>query len=183
MKWYVRELVNSKTYQLASTGDVEAERPQWLQRARTRPLSAEELIDAWRVATNYVAIDEKAQEQLKKDRFYPLGEYQRRFFGQPADGVGNFLGGLHEHLYMNNGGMAKLFSRNEGGLLHSLAESKEPIEARVERLYLSILTRRPTPEETEKFAAYLGADSNRPHDRVREAMWVLMSCSEFRFNH
>lgn len=188
LKWYIRELVNSKTYQLASTGPVESELPRWFERARTRPLSAEELVEAWRVATNYAAADAKTKERLEKgDLFYPLGDYQKRFFGEPSNGTGDFLGGMHEHLYMNNGGISKLFSNSEGSLMHTLAEARKdtPWEDRVEHLYLSILTRRPSPEETQKFVEFFQSaeDQNRPHDHVRDAMWALMTCSEFRFNH
>jgi hypothetical protein len=184
LKWYIRELVNSKTYQLAASGPVEEERPHWFERGRARPLSAEELVQAWRVATNYAAADKKTKERLDAgDRYYPIGSgYQLRFFGKPTDGVGNFLGGLHEHLFMNNGGLGKIFNSSQGSLLHTLAEGKEPWPERVERLYLSVLSRRPTAEETEKFVEYLSAEE-RPHDRVREAVWTLLTCSEFRFNH
>ncbi len=188
LRWYIRELVSSKTYQISSAGEVVEERPRWFERARTRPLSAEELVASWRTAMNYAAVDDKTQERLDKgDACYPLGDYQKRFFGTPTDGTGNFLGGMHEQLYMNNGGIAKLFSNQEGSLLHTLAEAKKdaPWEERVELMYLSILSRRPTPEETQKFVEFFESAENkdRPHDEVRDAVWVLMTCSEFRFNH
>lgn len=185
LKWFIGEIVNSQTYQLSSRGSVELERPEWFEQARSRPLSAEELAEAWRTAVNYVAVDPKTAEQLDKgDRFYPLGGYQKSFLGSPTDGVGNFLGGLHEHLYFNNGGIDKLFDRREGGLLHTLAEAEKdsPWEQRVERLFLAVLSRRPSPEESAKFVEFLSQEE-RPHDRVKDAMWALMSSSEFRFNH
>ena len=37
LKWLIRELVSSKTYQLSSRGSVALERPLWFERARTRP--------------------------------------------------------------------------------------------------------------------------------------------------
>jgi hypothetical protein len=188
LKWFIEELANSKTYQLASTGSVEAERPMWFERGRVRPLSAEELADAWRTAVNYAAIDPKTSEQLAKgERFFPLGEYQKNFLGDPTDGVGNFLGGMHEHLYMTNGGIDRLFDSRQGGLMHTLAEARKdaPLEERIELMYLSILSRRPRPEETQKIVEYMSTAENkdRLHEPFREAMWVLMTCSEFRFNH
>ncbi|QDU98004.1 DUF1549 and DUF1553 domain-containing protein [Lignipirellula cremea] len=182
LKWYIRELVNSQTYQLSSVSEVEAERPLWFERARNRPLSAEELAASWRVAVNYAAVDSKTEEQVEKDEFYPLGNYQMSFFGEPTDGVGDFVGGLSEHLYMNNGGISKLLSNGEGGLLRALAESEEAPEKRVDQLYLSILSRRPTPAEQARFVEHLSGDDSQ-FELVKEAMWVLMTCSEFRFNH
>jgi hypothetical protein len=186
LKWLIRELVNSQTYQLSSQGDVAAERPAWFERARTRPLSAEELAEAWRVAVNYAAVDDKTQERIAKgDRFYPLGEYQKHFLGAPTDGVGNFLGGLHEHLYLSNGGIDRLFDDRPGGLVHALvvAEKDASWESRVERLYLSTLSRRPSPEESRTFVEFLSEGKESPHQRVKEAIWALTTCSEFRFNH
>ena len=60
----------------------------------------------------------------------------------------------------------------------AIAVGDKPVEARVERLFLAMLNRRPAPEEVKKFAAYL--DEKNP---AGEAVWALMTCSEFRFNH
>src|SRR5690606_8333582 len=59
LKWYIRELVNSRTYQLSGSGSGEAI-PDFYQHARSRPLSAEELAEAWRTVTGYAA-NEKAR--------------------------------------------------------------------------------------------------------------------------
>ncbi len=180
LKWYVRELVNSKTYQLASTGSVEDAMPLWFERARTRPLSAEELLDAWKVAVGYNSI-----KNLKPstDRYTPLGSgYLLRFFGRPNNGVGDFQGGLHEHLFLNNGGIAKLMTSQPGSLHDALLKSEAPWPDRVNQLYLSMLNRPPTATERDKFVEFLTVDKE-PRERLMEAIWVLMTCSEFRFNH
>ena len=105
-----------------------------------------------------------------------------RFFGQPSNGTGNFQGGLQEHLYLNNGEVYRLIATEPGSLYHALLEDKAPWEERVDRLYLSILSRPAKPAEKKKFAEYLGA-GDKPGERLKEAIWVLMTCSEFRFNH
>jgi hypothetical protein len=88
---------------------------------------------------------------------------------------------------MSNGGIDRLFDSRQGGLLHTLYEVRKdaPLEERVEHMYLAILSRRPRPEETQKFVEYINAaeSKDRTHERFREAMWTLMTCSEFRFNH
>ncbi len=183
LKSYIRELVNSRTYQLAGTGTVELAMPRWFERARTRPLSAEELLDAWKVAVGYDAIEKASGKKPSGDRYSPLGSgYLMRFFGTPSNGVGDFQGGLHEHLYLNNGGIGKLLTSAKGGLYDSLLKSDAPWEERIDRLYLSMLSRRPKTEERERFVAFLSAEKD-PRTRLGEAIWVLMTCSEFRFNH
>ncbi len=183
LKWYIRELVNSRTYQLAGTGDVQEAMPEWYERARTRPLSAEELVDSWNVAVDYAGMEKASGNKPSDDRYAPLGSgYLMQFFGSPSNGVGDFQGGLHEHLYLNNGGIAKLLSSSKGGLYDSLLQSESSWEERVERLFLSLLSRRPTDSEREHFVTYLASEDD-PRGRIGEAIWVLMTCSEFRFNH
>jgi hypothetical protein len=181
LKWYIRELCNSQAYQLAATGPGEDALPRWFERARVRPLSAEELVAAWRVATGFEEA-EKASGKKSDDPYRPLGSgYMLRFFGQPTNGTGDFQGGLHEHLYMTNGPLGQLITSGKGGLLDTLLQSKEPWEQRVDRLFLSVLNRPPQPEERQKFVEYINA--GKDSERLPEAVWVLITCSEFRFNH
>jgi hypothetical protein len=182
LKWYIRELCNSQTYQLSSTGEVEDARPAWFERARVRPLSAEELLESWRQATGYDAVAAKAAKP-PQGRFHGVTwDYMVRFFGQPNNGTGNFQGGLQEHLYLNNGEVSRLIATEKGSLHQTLLEDKRPWEERVDQLYLSILTRPAKPAEKKKFTEYLSS-GDKPGERLREAIWVLLTCSEFRFNH
>ncbi len=183
LKWYIRELVNSQAYQVSGAGAVADAAPVWFERARSRPLSAEELRDAWTVAVGYDAVEKSSGKKPSGDRYAPLTSgYLIKFFGSPNNGVGDFQGGLHEHLYLNNGGMSSVMITSPGSLHHGLLKSSEPWAERVDRLYLSVLSRRPEPEERAKFVAYLSEESD-PSTRLTEAIWVLMTCSEFRFNH
>ena len=185
LKWYLRELCNSQTYQLTQEGEATEAKTWTFERARVRPLSAEELVESWRVATSYdqTASGQREKKKRKDDRFYGVtGGYALRFLGRPNNGVGQFQGGLHEHLYFNNGQVQQLIARGKGGLYDALLTSKDSWEQRVDRLYLSVLSRYPKADEKKKFVEYLTADKE-PRDRVKEAIWVLMTCSEFRFNH
>ncbi len=175
LKWLIRELVSSKTYQLSSAGSGEPT-PAWFQHARSRPLSAEELVESWQVATGYLAAE--TAKKPDADRFRPLGSgYLLQFFGSPTTGTGDFQGGLREHLYLNNGPLGQMIGV-KGGLAEFVGDAKKPVADRVERLFLATLNRRPTSEEAKKFTAYL--NDNGP---VADAVWVLLTCAEFRFNH
>ncbi len=177
LKWYARELVSSKTYQLSSAGG--EPRPEWFKHARMRPLSAEELAEAWRVASGYEEAERASGKKPSTDRFRPLGkDYMVLFFGTPNDGTGEFQGGLHEHLYLNNGPLAQMISAGKGSLSEFVGDVKQPVDARIERLFLATLSRRPTDAERKKFAEFL-ADKGSAAD----AVWALLTCSEFRFNH
>src|SRR5207247_7336705 len=94
LKWLIRELVNSQAYQLSCAGSLTEALPKFYQRARVRPLSAEELLAAIRTATAFDA----SGGQTGGDTL----EYFARYFGEPLSGQGEFQGSLGEHLFLNN---------------------------------------------------------------------------------
>jgi hypothetical protein len=83
---------------------------------------------------------------------------------------------------LNNGELGRLMVADKGTLIDSLASSAEPLEGRVERLFLAALSRKPSEAERAKFVEYL-SPKEIPHERWRDAFWVLLTSSEFRFNH
>jgi hypothetical protein len=175
LKSYIRELVNSEAYQLAGTGPGPAALPRWFERARVRPLSAEELLAALPVATGLPAGFKHAGDTTA---------YVLRYFGEPTDGQGNFQGSLAEHLFLNNSDHVRRLARpQKGNLADALLTMKAPWEEKVDRLFLSVLSRPPSPAERQRFMQHLSSDGKMTSDRVEEAVWVLVSCSEFRFNH
>lgn len=200
LKAYVRELTNSRTYQLASTTHTAAidagaanaaatdsapaqARPRWFQHARWRPLSAEELVESWRVVTGYETAVPPPMDGTPPDRYRPLTrDYLLMFFGQPDDGTGEFQGGLNEHLYLNNGELGRLITEAPGSLRAALALPELSMEERVDRLFLQVLNRAPTADERQNFVSALssGGDLN---GLLADAIWALMTTSEFRFNH
>jgi hypothetical protein len=176
LKAFFRELANSETYQLACTGEVTEALPFWFERARVRPLSAEELLAAVRTASGFDAVKGKLMSGEN--------EYFLRYFGEPVDGQGAFQGNLAEHLFLNNSSQLRgLIQARKGNLADSLATSKAPWEERVDRLFLSVLSRPPSAAERQRFVRHLSSDPRATPALVEEAIWVLLSCSEFRFNH
>lgn len=173
MKWLINELVNSQTYQLDGKGENKDSLPAHFERARIRPLSAEEIMAAMKTAGGDPSFKSEGS----------TGEYFRRYFGEPTNGLGDFQGSLSEHLFLNNSSNVRAFiSRKKGNLADTLILSKEPWEQRVDRMFLSVLTRLPKDPERVKFTAYLQSDP-KTESLVEEAIWVLMNMSEFRFNH
>jgi hypothetical protein len=175
LKWLIRELVNSETYQLAGEGPAREALPAWFERARVRPLTAEELLAAIRTATGFDATGRKSGGDAEV--YFPL------YFGEPTNGRGDFQGSLREHLFLNNSEqLRRLILSGKGSLADTLLTAKEPWERRVDRLFLSVLSRPPRPEERAKFVAYL-TSGPKTEALVEEAVWVLLNCAEFRFNH
>ena len=174
----VREIILSKAYSLASAGEDTVAFPMWYDRARVRPLSAEELMASLRVATGF-------DEAVGKDEKLPNAgkDYIMRFFGKPNDGRGRFQGGVDEHLFLNNGSQLRgMIRAKEGNLSHLLLNEEAPWEERMDRLFLSTLTRFPTDSERKKFTAYV-TSNEKPQEVLEEGIWVLLNSSQFRFNH
>jgi hypothetical protein len=184
LKWLVRELVNSEPYQLAATGAASDARPQWYERARVRPLSAEELMACYRVATGF---DTAIREAGGKPETTGMPEERLflNYYGQPTNGRGDFQASLSEHLFTNNSGALRqaLIQPRKGNLADGIINSQSPWEERVDRLFLAMLTRLPNEREGKKFVDYLTANEKTSGSAVEEAIWVLLNTAEFRFNH
>jgi hypothetical protein len=181
LKWFIRELANSETYQLSMGTGPGAD--SYRQR-RPRPLSAEEMLAALQQATGF---DAAVRASGKPGDAKPSGDLVRevtRDFGEPVDGRGVFQGSLNERLFMNNSNyLRQLIQRRKGNLMDAILSSTAPWEERVDQLYLSVLSRLPREQERKRFVEYLTSDPQKPDPLVEEAIWVLLTCSEFRFNH
>ncbi len=139
-----------------------------------RPLSAEEIVAAMRTANSFEPNPKEPNANW---------EYFLRAFGEPTNGLGEFQGSLSEHLFLNNSVQVReLFRRKKGNLADQILTSTEPWEKRVERMYLSVLSRPPKPKELEAFVSFIKREP-KPDAAVEDAIWVLLNSSEFRFNH
>jgi hypothetical protein len=174
LKWLIREIVNSEAYQLSGVGAQKDALPKRFERARVRPLSAEEIYKSLQVATGF-EVDPKTPATN--------WDYFLRAFGEPTNGLGEFQGSLSEHLFWNNSTQVRAFiQRKKGNLTDRILSSTEPWEKRVERMYLTLLNRPPKPKEVEAFVSFIKREP-KPDAAVEDAIWVLLTSSEFRFNH
>jgi hypothetical protein len=176
LKWFIRELVRSKTYQMGDTGPVKDALPKWFERARVRALSAEELLDSLKAATSVDAAVWKGVGDAT--------EYMLRYFGEPYDGQGDFQSSVAEHLFLNNASHVRaMIQPRKGNLADTILTLKGSPQEKVERMFLSVLSRPPSAKERERFVQHLtSGDAKAAPALVEEAIWALVSCSEFRFN-
>ncbi|MEX1097327.1 MAG: DUF1549 and DUF1553 domain-containing protein [Planctomycetales bacterium] len=187
LKWLVREIVNSASYQIGSRGSSDRAFPRWFERARVRPLTAEELPVAIRTATGFDDAARQAGKDPAQEReIGNLNRYMNVYFADIENGVGDYQASLFEHLYLDNSGdVSQIINRRDGNLLDKLLDEAQPPEARVNRLYLSVLNRAPTEVETRRFVEYVSQaqDAAARNRAWHDAVWALLNSSEFRFNH
>jgi hypothetical protein len=93
---------------------------------------------------------------------------------------------IPQRLLMMNGNLVK--ERTQPNPLVSastrIAMLNAKPEKQVEAAYLAVLTRRPTPEESQHFIARLGDREERSRvQAVEDLYWTLVNSTEFSWNH
>lgn len=96
--------------------------------------------------------------------------------GQPQD---VFFATADQALFYGNGGTIHSWA---GVLANPLSAQKEP-KLLAEEMYLHVLNRRPTDEETAAVTVYLQSRADARVPAIQEMVWGLLSSAEFRFNH
>ena len=180
LRWLIREIVASDTYQRDSTGEA-VDAKGGYDRYRVRALTPEEAVNAFLVAAGYGESAVDPQKPPAPPSFFE--RYTSKAFASQSDGRGEFQGSVSERLFMNNGPQIRqLVARKSGNLVDRILKSADPWETRVDRMFLTVLNRPAREEEKKRIVAYVTVGP-KPDARVEEALWVLLSTSEFRFNH
>src|SRR5690606_30476436 len=88
VKWLIREIVNSESYQVDSRGSGDRANPRWFERVRVRPLTAEELPIVIRTATGFDEAARAANEDPEKSAsIVSLNRWMGRYFTDIENGV------------------------------------------------------------------------------------------------
>jgi hypothetical protein len=169
IRWLLGELARTQTYQRSSLlpPGVDRSPPQLFLTALEKRLSAEQLCAAVAAATGEPAKADALRPKFVKAFANPARE--------PEDEIAPSL-------------KAALFVLNDAAVLDVVARLAERLAQRLdaaavaEELYLSVLSRRPTPEEREEVARTLARGTDRPAAVARLA-WALLASTEFCVNH
>ncbi len=188
----VRDICNSRTYQLASTtNETNATDETNFSHALIRRMRAEVLLDAISEAT----------DTPNKFKGLPLGasavqiadgntsNYFLTTFGRASRATVcscevKMEPNLSQSLHLLNGDSTNTRIQ-QSKLIPSLLEQKKPPDEIIRQLYLTTLSRLPTGDESLHLDKYL-ADAKNPKD-VRDVLndifWALLNSKEFIFNH
>ena len=185
-KFLIRAITASETYQRTSRATHPSQKdPRQFARMPLRGLSPEQIFDSLAVATEY-------QEAGGADP-------RVNFIGGPQTARGQFLAkfpnqdqatdyqtSILQALYlMNNGFVADRTSPQKNRTLATLAAQRTGTARKVESLYLVVLSRKPRPEESERFVKYVdaGGATSDPAAALADVFWVLLNSPEFLLNH
>jgi hypothetical protein len=190
-KQLIRAILNSATYQVASaTTATNADDDKYFSHARTRLLTAEQLLDAISQATG-VAEEFPALPSGTRAAQLPDGEYKHPFleaFGRPAramacecerDPATNLSQALH--LVSGRAVHQKLIS--DSGRAARLAASDLMPDQIVDELCLATLSRVPSEAERRVLAESISVPGSDRRRAVEDALWSLLNLDEFLFQH
>jgi hypothetical protein len=182
----IRGLVQSKTYARSSRWDGDlAPRPSLFAVALVRPMTPVQLATSLEIATTDPAHlpGDLRSDQLEK-RILALEERARPLATSFATSSGDTQIGVAEALFFSNGKRisSELLTDSNDRLIKRLKQTTAPVEA-IELAFRNVLSRGPDDDETRTLGAYLGQRTDRPADACEQLVWVLLTGSEFRFNH
>ena len=197
----VRKIVLTEAYQRSSRAAEGAVPPPSSYRvALMRPLSAEQLAWALMRATGTLEsiigapIPEASKFNLKNylngkgegpTNLHDVLKFFADIFGNaPGDPEVDFQPSMTHALFLMNERLVLDWLKPRAGNLVERLSKLEAPEAVADELYLSVLTRRPLPEERAEVAAYLAkGGKDRRGAALGELAWALLASAEFRLNH
>ena len=192
IRWLLREIALSETYQRSSAYPTASLPPEdrFLAGLEKR-ISAEQLCLSMLTATGerprYVEplkSEDKAKAKAAQTAWVDLQKkFIKAFANPPREPEVEYAPSLE----------AVLFVLNEDTILSWLAPRDDNLAARlasqadssalIEQLYLSVLTRRPTTDETQQLSAYLKKHADQREKAIKHMMWALLASTEFNLNH
>ncbi len=112
-------------------------------------------------------------------------DFVRRYGDSGEDEFDARPGTIPQRLLLMNGDLVRDRIRDDLFNASNRIATLSPDDARaVEAAYLSVLTRRPSPEESDYFVDRLkGTSGQERKDRMTDLIWTLMNATEFSWNH
>jgi hypothetical protein len=179
VKYLLRALCNSQAYQRSSkpagnNGDAEA---SLFARMAIRPLTPEQLYDVLTQLTGGPGPGNARRAPAARFAGSPRDAFVAFFGIEDGADATEFQAGIPQVLRLMNSPQLN----RAAALTPLLREGKSKAEI-IEKLYLTVLSRRPTGEETARIERYL--DKNREQSRQAYAgvLWALMNSSELALN-
>lgn len=202
LKWLLREIALSETYQRSSQWKGEELPPESsFLAAIEKRLSAEQLSDSILVATGELerltaeskktaeaksdgepeTADEEAEPPLTLEAVQTA--FKTAFANaarEPEDTVSSTVKGA---LFWRNAvPVQQLLRRRPGNLIDRLATQTDNAKM-AQELYLSVLSRQPSPEETKLIVDFVAGEADKRELAIRDAAWALLTSAEFYVNH
>ncbi len=182
----IRGLMMSEAYAHSSrwNGD-EAPRPSLFAVALLRPLTPTQLATSLRLATTDPASlpADLSHERLQK-RLEAVEASARSLAASFTNSSGDTQIGTAEALLFSNGKniARELLADSPDRLVGRLERTASHVEI-IDLAVRNVLSRSPDDDELRSLGAYLTQRTDLPVEAFQQIVWILLTCSEFRFNH
>ncbi len=190
-KKLVRDICNSRTYQLATQTNASNESDlRNFSHATLRRLRSEVLLDCISSVTDTAARNKfrglpagarAVQVADGSTSTYFLTTFGRAKRETVCSCEVTMEPNLSQALHLLNGDTVSRKIAQGKLIQRRLDEKKSPMEI-VEELYIRCFSRNPTPVEQENLQEYLAAEKN-PRIVLEDIFWALLNSREFLFNH
>lgn len=189
-KHILRTILNSRTYQLSSRkNEFNKDDAKYFSHARTRLLSAEQLLDAicqvTEVPEKYAGLPlgTRATQLPSPD----VDNYFLKVFGQPARETAcqcerSTESNLSQALQMINGPLVHGKIRDEHNRLRRLVAAGKSDAEIVSELYLAAFCRLPGEAELTAALNHIAASGDRMRG-LEDVCWAVLNANEFLFQH
>lgn len=146
---------------------------------KSKPLTGSAVKDAAVRLARAIEIEHLTFDKLKGN----LAPFIAIYAAGPGQPQNDFFATADQALFAANGGSINGWIAPAGGnVSQRMVQEKEPLKA-AEDLYMTILSRPPTADESADVARILAVQAKDKPAAVQELVWGLMTSAEFRFNH
>lgn len=204
LKELVKVITQSHTYQLSSMpNEYNLLDRQNYSRFYPRRLQAEVMLDSIDQlagsTTSFANLPPGTRAIALPDNSYTKSSAFLKVFGRPSSASvceceRDQTSSLAQSLHLINSNEVKSKLATQNGRAAELAKSKEPIEERIDELYLTAFSREPQQEELQIALEYLttpvsddktkaNTKKQPTHKDFQDLIWALMNTKEFLFNH
>jgi hypothetical protein len=185
VKFLIRAITASQTYQRTSVVSHPTQKDtRLLARMPLRGLSPEQLFDSLAVATENQDTEPLDPRSNFFDPPSPRAQFLAKFPDQKQKT--DYQTSILQALYlMNSNFVTNQTSVETNRTLATLADQRTSTARKLESLYLVVLSRKPRPEESERFIRYIdaGGPAGNPKKALADVFWVLLNSPEFLLNH
>lgn len=190
VKQLIRWICNSEAYSLTSqlnpkneSDNPAAGETPLFSHVYVKSMEAEQLYDSLIIATNAHRTGRSSWEQSERQRQEWLRQFVLTFGTDENDETTTFNGTIPQALALMNGEVVRsAVNVEKGSYLREVLEGPENDQAKIKKLYMSTLTRAPSPKEVAMATQLLKANKDRVA-AYQDLFWALLNSNEFIFIH
>ncbi len=182
----IRVIAYTEVIRLDSVSDKDADEmaeKAWSVFPLTR-LRPDQVVGSLLQASSVTTLNAESHILLRLARYGQRNDFVTRYGDSGEDEFDGRGGTIPQRLLMMNGSLLHEKTKDSPFNASTRIGWMAPDDPRaVEAAYLSVLTRRPTPEEAEHFQRFLADSTLSRAQRFEDLFWTLLNSTEFSWNH